>query len=178
MKEVLDAIVKRRSIRSYTGEPIEDWQVENLVKAFMYAPSGHNYRPWHLIIVKNRDILIKLSQATPWGGMLKSASLAFVVLGDPNISNLWIEDCSAATENVLLEATHLGLGSCWVQVRDVKKSMDTEEEVRRILGIPEKYRVLNMIAIGVPQEIKPIHTEKEIEKEKIHYERFGNHKKR
>lgn len=177
MKEVLDAIVKRRSIRSYTGEPIEDWQVENLIKAFMYAPSAHNYRPWHIIIVKNRDTLIKLSQATPWSKMLKSASLALVVLGDPEISNLWIEDCSAATENVLLEATHLGLGSCWVQVRDVEKGVDTEGRVRKILGIPEKYRVLNMIAIGVPKKTKPIHTENEVEREKIHYEKFGKHEK-
>jgi nitroreductase len=171
MKPLLKAIEERRSLRSYTGEPLEDWQIENLIKAFMYAPSAMHYRPCHLIVVRDKDMLQTLSKATPWAKMIEKAGAAFVIVGDEGRSPWWIEDCSVASENILLEATDMGLGACWVQVRDMG-DIDSEKTVKELLRIPENLRVLNMIAIGVPKKTKPAHTENEIEEERLHMERF------
>ncbi len=172
MKPLLEAIEKRRSIRSYTGEPLEKWQIENIVKAFMYAPSAMNYRPCHLIVVQDRETLKKLSRATPWAKMLERAGAAFVVTCDPAKSRWWVEDCSAATENILIEVADMDLGACWVQVRSIAEEMEPERTVKELLGIPENFRVLNMIAVGVPKRYKERHTEEEIDENRLHWERF------
>ncbi len=172
MQPILKPIETRRSIRSYTGEPLEDWQVENIVKAFMYAPSAMHYRPCHIIVVRDREMLKKLSVATPWAKMIEKAGAAFVIVGDEERSPWWIEDCSVASENILLEVADMGLGACWVQVRSIAEDMNPEPTVRKLLEIPENLRVLNMIAVGVPKKEKEPHTESEVEKERLHYERF------
>ncbi len=169
MKPLIEAIRIRRSLRSYTGEPLEDWQIENLIKAFMYAPSAMNWKPCHLIVVRERETLLELSRATPWAKMLYKAGAAFVIVGDERKSPWWIEDCSIASEHIWLEAADMGLGACWVQVRGVEGA---EENVKRILKIPEGYRVLNMMSVGVPKKTKPPHGESEVEKERLHREKF------
>ena len=172
MKPLLEAIEKRRSLRSYTGEPLEDWQVENIIKAFMYAPSAMNWRPCHLIVVRERDTLKELSQATPWAKMMEKAGVGLVITCDPERSRWWIEDGSAASENILIEVSDMGLGACWVQVRDISPEIDAEKNVKDILGIPDNFRVLNMIAVGVPKRYKERHTEFQIERDRLHMERF------
>ena len=172
MQPILKPIETRRSLRSYTGEPLEDWQVENIVKAFMYAPSAMHYRPCHIIVVRDKEMLEKLSKATPWAKMLEKAGAAFVIVGDEQKSPWWVEDCSVASENILLEVADMGLGACWVQVRSIAEDMDPESTVKALLNIPDNLRVLNMIAVGVPKRTKEGHTEAEIEKERLHYERF------
>ena len=169
MKPVIDAIQKRRSLRSYTGEPLEDWQIENLIRAFFYAPSTMNWRPCHLVVVTDRNKLMELSKATPWAKMLEKAGVGFVIVGDEEKSQWWLEDCSIACEHLWLEATDMNLGACWIQVRGVEKG---EENVKRILAIPEKFRVLSMMAVGVPKKFKPIHDDSQIEKERLHWEKF------
>ncbi len=172
MKEILRPIKERRSIRSYTGESLEKWQINNLIRAFMYAPSAMHYRPCHLVVVQDKKMLRALSKATPWAKMLENAGVAFVVLGDEEKSPWWVEDCSAANENLLVEAADMGLGACWVQVREISAEIDAEKTVREVLSIPERYRVLNMIAVGVPKKSKSPHTEEEVEEERIHMEKF------
>ncbi len=171
MKPLLKAIEERRSLRSYTGEGLEDWQVENIIKAFMYAPSAMNWRPCHLIVVRDREKLKELARATPWAKMLEKAGVGLVIACNPEKSRWWIEDGSAASESILLEVADMGLGACWVQVRDVQE-MDAEDNVRRILGIPDGFRVLNMIAVGVPKRYKEKHDEGQIEKERLHFDGF------
>ncbi len=171
MKELIPAIVERRSLRSYTGESLEKWQIDNLIKAFMFAPSAMNYRPCHIIAVQNRKTLQKLSEVTPWSKMVAKSGVTFVILGDPERSRWWIEDCSAANENLLLEAADMGLGACWVQVRDISDE-DAEKKIRDILEIPENLRILNMIAVGVPKRFKEKHREAEIDKSHMHWEKF------
>ena len=172
MKPILKAIEDRRSLRSYTGDPLEDWQVDNIVKAFMYAPSAMHYRPCHIIVVRDKEMLLKLSKATPWAKMIEKAGAAFVIVGDEKRSPWWVEDCSVASENILLEVADMGLGACWVQVRDIANEMGPEGTVRELLDIPEDMRVLNMIAVGVPKRTKDPHTEAEVEKERLHMDRF------
>ncbi len=169
MKDVIEAIRIRRSLRSYTGEPLEDWQVDNLIKAFMYAPSAMNWRPCHLIVVRDRKTLQKLAEATPWAKMLERAGAGFVIVGDEKKSQWWIEDCSIASEHIWLEAADMGLGACWVQVRGVEGA---EDNIRRIVGIPEDMRVLSMMAVGVPKKTKPPHDDTKVEKDRLHFEKF------
>ena len=169
MKPIIEAIRVRRSLRSYTGESLEEWQIKNLIRVFFYAPSAMNWRPCHLIVVTDRETLLELSQATPWAKMLYKAGAAFVIVGDEEKSPWWIEDCSIACEHLWLEAADMGLGACWIQVRGVENG---EENVKKILGIPEKYRVLSMMSVGVPKKTKPPHDDNKIEKDRLHFERF------
>lgn len=172
MKKLLDAIEKRRSLRSYTGESLEKWQIDNIIKAFMYAPSAMNYRPCHLIAVQDREMLEKLSKVTPWAKMVEKSALTLIILADPEKSKWWIEDCSAANENALIEVADMDLGACWVQVRDIAGEMEPEKKLRELLRIPENLRVLNMIAVGVPKKYKERHSEKEVDRERVHMEKF------
>ncbi len=172
MKPVLEAIEKRRSLRSYTGEPLEKWQIDNIIKAFMYAPSAMNYRPCHLIVVQDKEMLKKLSQVTPYAKMIEKAGAAFVICCDLEKSRWWVEDCSAATENILIEVADMDLGACWVQVRSIAEEMEPERTVKELLGIPKNFRVLNIIAVGVPKKYKDKHSEKETDEERLHWERF------
>ncbi len=169
MKPIMEAIRVRRSLRSYTGEPLENWQVENLIRAFFYAPSAMNWRPCHLIVVRDRNKLQELSRATPWAKMLQKAGAAFVILGDEEKSQWWIEDCSIAAEHIWLEAADMDLGACWVQIRNVEGA---EEKVKEILGIPDKYRVLCIMAVGVPKKRKEPHDDSKIEENRLHFESF------
>lgn len=172
LKAILDAIEKRRSLRSYTGESLKKCQIDNIIKAFMYAPSAMNYRPCHLIVVQDREMLKKLSGVTPWAKMVEKSALTLVILADPKKSGWWIEDCSAANENVLIEVADMDLGACWVQVRDIAGEMEPEKKLRELLGIPENFRVLNMIAVGVPKKYKERHSEKEVDRKRVHMEKF------
>jgi nitroreductase len=172
MKPPLKPIETRRSLRSYTGEPLEDWQVDNIVKAFMYAPSAMHYRPCHIIVVRDKGMLQNLSKATPWAKMIEKAGASFVIVGDEERSPWWVEDCSVASENILIEVADMGLGACWVQVRSIAEGMDPEKRVRALLNIPENMRVLNMMAVGVPKRTKEPHKENEVENERLHHESF------
>ena len=173
MKPVLDAIRVRRSHRSFVPDAeLEEWQVENLIKAALWAPSAMHYDVCNLILVKDKETRRRLSRATPYALMIENASLAAVLVANPDESDWWVEDCSAAAENILIEAADMGLGACWVQVREISQELSPEDAVRNILDIPEDYRVLCMIAIGVPKKEKKTHTEDEMDRGRVHMERF------
>ncbi|MBN1766034.1 MAG: nitroreductase family protein, partial [Sedimentisphaerales bacterium] len=119
--DALEAIFKRRSIRRFTDQPISDEIVEQLLRAAMAAPSAHNEQPWHFVTINDRTILEKITEVHPYAQMLKEAPLAICVCGDKSLENdpgvdYWVQDCSAATENILIAATALGLGSCWLGI--------------------------------------------------------------
>ena len=173
MKPVLDAIRVRRSHRSFVpSAELEDWQIENIVKAALWAPSAMHYEVCNIILVRDRGTREKLSRVTPYALMIEKASLAVVLIADPDASDWWVEDCSAAAENMLVEVADMGLGACWVQVREISSELMPEEKIREILNIPENYRVLCMIAVGVPKKDKSPHNESEIYQSRLHNERF------
>jgi nitroreductase len=155
-KELIKTIFSRRSIRKYTGEPVSEADIKTLLEAAMAAPSASNNRPWHFVVVTERATLDALAEAHPYGKMLAQATLCVAACGDPAISDYWVQDCSAATENLLLAATALGLGAVWLGVhpRD-----DRVASVRRVLGIPETVFPLNLISIGHPAEEKEPRTQ-------------------
>ena len=154
---MVDFIFQRRSIRRFTPEPVAESAVKTLLEAAMAAPSSNNRKPWHYVMTNDRVVLDRLGQAHPYGKMLFEATLAIAVCGDPKISpTAWVQDCSAATENILLAASVLGLGTCWLGCHPHE---DRKRSIREILDIPEKIEVLSLIAIGHPGEKKEPRTQ-------------------
>ncbi len=156
MDSQLEIIFSRRSIRRYTGKPVSDADVTRLLEAAMAAPSASNKKPWHFVVVQDRSGLEALANAHPYGKMLSGAALAIAVCGDPSISDWWVQDCAAATENILIAAAGLGLGAVWLGChgRD-----EREQAVRDTLGIPNTVGVLSLLSIGCPGEEKEARTQ-------------------
>jgi nitroreductase len=151
----MDLFFKRRSIRKYSGEPVSDSDVTFLLKAAMAAPSAGNEQPWEFIVVKDRPFLQKLSRVSPHASMTAEAAVAVVVCGDlsrERHKGFWVQDCSAAIENLLLAAASRGLGAVWL---GIYPRQDRIDGLRALLGIPGNVIPLAMIAVGHPGETKP-----------------------
>jgi nitroreductase len=164
---MLELIQSRRSIRSYTESSVSAEHIEELLKAAMAAPSAMNLRPWAFVVVQDRDLRMALAKTHQYSPMCASAPVVFVVLGQASARH-WVEDCSAATENLLLAATGLGLGAVWI---GVYPGEEQAAGVRNLLDIPDEMRVLALVAVGHPAEDKPARTQ--YEAHKVSYERFG-----
>ena len=162
---MLDMIKKRRSIREYTAQAVTDEQIRQLLEAAMAAPSGNNVQPWAFVVVRNPDLKRQLAQTHTWSAMAADAAVVFVVCGNERASHHWIADASAATQNLLLAVTALGLGAVWV---GIYPGAVREAHVRRALGIPDEIRVLCLVPVGHPAESKSPRTQ--YEESKVHYE--------
>lgn len=172
----MSLIQKRRSIRKFLDKPIEAEQIDLLLEAALRAPSSRGLSPWEFIVVTDRDLLGKLSLAKQHGAtFLKDAPLGIVVCADPQTCDVWVEDASIASIFIHLAAESLGLGSCWIQIRermhDAKKS--SQEYISDILNIPAQMRVESIIAIGYPDEALPPHEQEELLYEKVHRDNYG-----
>ena len=113
---LIDLIKSRRSIREYTAEPLTESEIRQLLEAAMAAPSASNRRPWHFIVVRDDSAKTQLARTHRWSGMIETSAVAIVVCGEKARSRHWVEDTSAATENILLAVTALGLGAVWIGV--------------------------------------------------------------
>jgi nitroreductase len=160
--EALEAIRKRRSVRSYTGAPIPKEDLETIVDAGRLAASGSNKQPWEFIVVTERGMINQLKVAAQW--MDKAGAIIAMVM-DPS-SRWWLEDGAAAVENMLIAATALGYGSCWLE----GYTLPREEEFKALLGIPKAKRLLTLVPIGVPAEW-PTKAKKPLA-EVLHWERY------
>ena len=150
MKEIFE----RRSIRKYSKLSISDSDIDNLLRAAMSAPSAGNQQPWEFILIKDKNIMSDITKIHPYSQMLKEAQLAIVVCADldkEKHSGYWVQDCSAATENILIEAQHLGLGSVWLGVYPRE---DRVTGLKEILNLPERVIPLSIISLGYPAEKK------------------------
>jgi len=164
-EEVLNFICRRRSVRRFQKKAIPEETLTLLMKAAMAAPSGNNAQPWEFILVRDPKIKEELSRVHTWVYMVADAPVAVVVTGDKG-SEWWEHDCAAATENLLLAAANLGLGSVWCGIKE-----NDGKKVRKILGAPERLGVLCILAVGYPAESPSPHTK--YRKEKVHWDRFG-----
>ncbi|MBM4449175.1 MAG: nitroreductase family protein [Chloroflexi bacterium] len=160
--DALEAIRKRRSVRSYTGAPIPKEDLETIVDAGRLAATGSNKQPWEFIVVTERGMIEQLKVASPW--MDKAGAIIAVVM-DPS-SRWWLEDGAAAVENMLIAATALGYGSCWLE----GYTLPREEEFKALLGIPKAKRLLTLVPIGVPAEW-PTKAKKPLA-EVLHWEKY------
>jgi len=157
---MLELMRKRRSIRKFKKDRIAQTAIDALKEAVLRSPSSRGNRPWKFFFVQDAGVITRLSSCKESGAaFLKDASLAVVICGDESASDVWIEDCSIAAIIVHLTAASLGLGSCWIQVRNRRynSELSSEDYVRNILGIGLPVRVLAIIAIGLPDEVKAGH---------------------
>jgi len=169
-------IEKRRSIRKFKQLPVEEEKVNKLIEAALRPMSGRGRNPWRFIVVNQPDLIQKLADARPSGStFLKNAPLAVVILADPEKTDVWVEDAAIATTFLHLAATDLGLGSCWVQVRkrDHNKTTTAEEYIRKILNIPENFKVESMLAVGYADEEKAPHPRESLQLEKVTFNSFN-----
>jgi nitroreductase len=172
---MLDILATRRSIRKYSDKEISERHINSLIKAGLYSASSRGIRPWELIIVQEKDTIRKLSRAKAHGSaFLAGAPLAFVIAGLPDKSDVWVEDASIVSSNMLLEAETLGLGACWIQIRN-RTSEDgrpAEAIIREVLGMPADRAVESIIAVGHPAEEKPAYTDEDLHWEKVLREHY------
>lgn len=163
----MTAILSRRSIRKYTKKPVPEDLIKELLKAGMNAPSAGNQQPWHFIVINDHQILDEIPKFHPYSQMLKEAAVGILVCGDERLEKhkgYWVQDCSAATENILLAAHSNGLGAVWLGIYPREERV---AGIKKLLGIPKPVLPLAIISIGYPGEEKlPANR---FDESKIHY---------
>lgn len=176
MNNFSQLIAARRSMRKFTDQELSQEQVVTLMKAALMAPTSKRSNGWQFILVDDKETLEKLSHSKEQASQfIAQAALAIVVTADPLVSDVWIEDASIASIYLQLQAEDLGLGSCWVQIRErtAATGMPSDEYVRSVLDIPLQLQVLSIIAIGHKgMERKPF-DEEHLQWEKIHINTYG-----
>jgi nitroreductase len=153
--DAMQAILTRRSIRKYTSEPVPNDMLDQLLRAAMSAPSAGNQQPWQFVLVLERQKLDAIPLFHPYAEMARSASAAILVCGDMRLEKnkgYWVQDCSAATQNILLAAHALDLGAVWVGVYPREERV---EAFRKLLGIPQEVIPFAFVPVGYPGESKP-----------------------
>ena len=172
INDVVKLIMSRKSVRSFLNLPLTKSQLELIIKAGMAAPSANNKQPWSFIVITERELLNLLADKLPYAKMLHEATAAIVVCGIPEKSGdspegYWVQDCSAATQNILLAIESMGLGAVWTGVYPRTDRIDT---VRDVLNIPENIFPLNVIPVGYPKgEHKP---KDKFKPENVHWQKW------
>ena len=172
---MIEILRNRRSIRKYTEQPVEQDKLELLKEAVLRSPSSKNINPWEFIFVDAPDTISQLSRCKPHGvSPLKTAPLAVVICADETKNDVWIEDCSIASILLQLTAQSVGLGSCWVQIRNRMHSetVSAEKYIQDLLGIPQNFKVLSLITIGYPAKMREGKPFDDLQFEKIRMNRF------
>jgi len=165
--ETFDAIFNRRSIRKYESKIVEDEKVQKLLKAAMYAPSANDKQAWQFIVINDRNILDSITKIHPYAMMLKQAPLAILICGDENLEETEAylnTNCSAATQNLLLAAHSLNLGSVWLGIYPREARVKGLSE---LFNLPENIIPISLVAIGYPAEQKAL--PERFKKERVHY---------
>ncbi len=153
--ELIEGILTRRSIRKYTSEDVDEETVTKILKAAMAAPSAGNQQPWEFVVIRERSIIDEIPKFQPYSKMLAEAPLAIVICGDvtrQRHKGYWVQDCSAATQNLLLAVHALGLGAVWLAFYPVEERY---KPLQTLLGLPEHIIPLSTVSIGHPAEAKP-----------------------
>lgn len=172
---MLNMLYKRRSIRKYKASKLDSATVQQLLRAALLSPSSKGLKPWQFVVVEDSELLKQLAMAKKGAGFLKGAALGIVILADPAISDVWVEDASIAATILHLSAESLGLGSCWIQIRERQftETESCEDYVRRILGIPETLKVASIISIGYPDESKSPYSDKDLKFDMVYIDKYG-----
>jgi nitroreductase len=170
-----ELLKSRRSIRKFQDREVEKGKTDTILKNALLSPSSRARRPWEFIAVSDSELLKTLSGCREHGSQfLTGAPLGIVVVADPEACDVWVEDSSIASIIIQLSAQSLGLSSCWIQVRKRFHSGDikAEDYIKGVLGIPPKYSVECIVAIGYPAEEKGAYSDSELLYDKIHINRF------
>lgn len=165
--DIMDAILKRRSIRQYTGEPVSEEQIRHIIRAASHAPSAHNRQPWRFVVVRDHDILTQFAEVHPYAGMVVEAGTGIVVCGDTEIQDergFVVEDCSAAIQNMLLAAYGIGLGTVWCGIYSVKRLTDA---VSGFLSLPPHILPIGLVVVGHGAEERSV--KDRFDESKVHW---------
>ncbi len=170
--ELMDVMLKRRSIRQYTSDAIPADKLKRILKAGLIAPTSMNRKPCEFIIVQDKTMLEKLSQVKEYGSaMIADCHTAVVVIASEKKADTWIEDSSIALSYMSLAATDLGIGNCWCQIhlRKTSEGECAEQAVRQLLSLADEYRIVGILPLGISAvEMKP-HTWDEADFTKVQY---------
>lgn len=149
---MLKAIRQRRSVRSYKPDPVPEAAITQICEAAFSAPSANNVRPWHIVVVTDELKRQALAKVHQYAGFCAQSPVVMVVCADATAADhWWVEDCAAATENAMIQAAELGLGTCWIGIRGSQdRGYEREATVRNLLDIPEHIRVLCTFSLGYP----------------------------
>ncbi len=174
---MIELLRSRRSIRKFEPSPIEPEKITLLQEALLRSPSSRGRNPWEFIFIQNPEMLKQLAHAKEHGGeFLDGTPLGVVILGDETVTDVWIEDCSIAAIILQLTSHDLGLGSCWVQIRNRNNvsGEPAEQVIQRLLNIPQQKKVLAIVGIGKPAETKRGIPATLLKKSAVHTEKYGN----
>ena len=166
----LELISSRRSIRKFKNKTVEKEKISILIEAALRSPSSRSRNPWQFVVIEDRETLDKLSESKPHGSsFLKSAPLGIIICGGPSQTDVWVEDCSIATIFIHLAAHDLGLGSCWVQIRnrDHSPSKSADQYIKELISIADPMTIEAIMAIGYPDEIKASHAKNSLQFHKV-----------
>lgn len=151
--DIQETLLNRRSIRKYTDQKISSQDINTMLKAAMYAPSAMNTQAWHFIVIEDKNILLNTLQSIPYAEMLKQSTAAILVCGDSSIekNESWLlQNCSAVTQNILLSAFGLGIGSCWIGIQGMDEIV---RNIKHQFKLPENIVPVSLISLGYPDEV-------------------------
>lgn len=171
---MIELLLKRRSIRKYKNKKIEKESLDKILQAALLSPSSRGINPWEFVVVENESIIEELAKSKKHGSsFLENAPLVIAIIADNKKSDVCIEDASIAATIIQLQVETMGLGSCWVQIRNryTKDNILSEDYVRKVLEIPSDYLVEALIGIGYKDEDKEPYTLDNLDYSKIHYKR-------
>lgn len=166
----MNAIMTRKSIRKYKNLKVSDEIVQYLLEAAMQAPSAGNEQPWEFIVLRDKEIMNKIPDIHPYSGMLRNADVAIVVCGNLSrqvFEGYWVQDCSAATENILLAAEDRGLGAVWLGIYPLEERITG---LKKLLNLPEDVIPLSIVPVGYPDENRPV--QRRFKAERIHHNKW------
>jgi len=165
--ETLEAIFTRRSVRNFLPDPVSQADLHDLLRAGMQAPSAKNEQPWHFVVIDDPDLLHTIPEFHPYAKMLFEAPLAILVCSDRKLETKrasWLQDCSAATQNILLAAHAKQLGAVWL---GIFPDSDRVFGMQSLLGLPQDVRPVSLVAVGYPAD-KPEPVDRFLE-ERVHH---------
>lgn len=165
---IQEAILTRRSIRKYTGEPVSETEIREVIRAGSYAPSAHNRQPWRFVVLRNPEMLGRIAEFHPYGKMAPQAGCAIIVCGDGEAQptdQFLPQDCGACIENMLLAAHGMGLGTVWCGLHPVKRLTDA---LRDWLSLPETVVPIGMVVLGHGAEEREV--KERYDEGKVHWD--------
>lgn len=168
---------RRRSVRRYGNAHIDDELIREIMKVALTAPTSFGHKPVEYVVVRDKDMIRKIGACKQMGGsQINGADAVIVVMvktADKRQAEFWIEDGAIASAYILLAVEQYGLGACWVHIRNrIGQRGTSDQEIRALLGVPEGYAVLNLVAIGEKAEKKKAYTDSDLHTENVHYEKY------
>lgn len=171
-----DLFYTRRSCRKYLNESIKKEQLDEILETLLRSPSSRGFRPWQIIVVTESEIIKSLSKAKAHGSsFLTLAPAALVIVGDPGKSDVWVEDTSILCTTCLYKAEGMGIGACWIQIRNRLDVSGTSSDsvVKKILSIPDELQVEAIIALGYPDKESKPYNKEDLPYHTVHYQKYS-----